>query len=260
MRKGFNFHWQNLNEKPAGRMGSPLRNGRAWLRVFGVGLNWQWVWFGGDSAGVTLRAAQSEDIGFYFHFGLPFVFSLYWTLWGGPFARLASWLLKRSGARYDDREISLRFFDTAVWWYLWHDPDSWSSGTPRWRCGSFHFDDFLLGSRVYSERTLSEHATRIAMPEGEYDATVRLLESTWKRPRWFAKRLVRSEVSVPNGIPFPGKGENSWDCGEDALFSQTSTATTVEKAIANVVESVLRSRRRNGGSVNWRPLESSGVA
>ena len=95
--------------------------------------------------------------------------------------------------------------------------------------------------------------TVVPMPERAYPASVKLFESTWKRPRWFASRMVRAEVKIEKGIPFPGKGENSYDCGDDALFGLTCKADTVEQAIAETVESALRNRRRYGGSVDWQP-------
>lgn len=259
MSDRIHFHWQNLNDKPGGRQGWGLRHGRAWLRVLSGGINVCWSFFGRGSGGCSVRATQSEEIGFRYHVGVPFLFAFFVTVYGGPFAAVARWLLKRSNAGYDDRDTSLRFHDWAMWWTVWRDPHSWSSDVPWYREGSFHIDRFLLGDRQYSERTLSVTPTAVAMPEATYEASVRLFEATWKRPRWFALRIVRAEVKVPSGIPFPGKGENSWDCGEDAVFGQTSNSATVEAAVASIVESVLRSRRRYGGSVNWKPSKR-GVA
>lgn len=94
------------------------------------------------------------------------------------------------------------------------------------------------------------------MPEHPYPATVRLFESTWKRPRWpFARRMVRAEIEVEGGIPHPGKGENSWDCDDDATYSLTCQARTAEDAVAKLVGSVLRDRRNYGGR-SWRPREA----
>lgn len=45
---------------------------------------------------------------------------------------------------------------------------------------------------------------------------------------------------------------NSWDCGEDAVYSLTTVAATVPEAIAKLVRSCLESRERHGGP-NWRP-------
>lgn len=247
------FHWQNLNDKPAGRQGSGLRCGRAWFRFFGYQVHWEWSLFTAR-CGASFTVTQAEESGFQFHLALPLLASFYITIAGGVFARLSRWVLKQTRADHEDRELALNFFGWAIWWSIWRDAmGGWSSTDPKWRNGCFHFDDFFLGRVAYSTRDLSTEETRIAFPEATYAATVKIYESTWKRPRWFARRCIRSEVKVPEGVPFPGKGENSWDCGEDAAFGITCGATTVEGAIAWVVESVLKSRRRHGGSVNWVP-------
>jgi hypothetical protein len=52
------------------------------------------------------------------------------------------------------------------------------------------------------------------------------------------------KLDIPGGIPHNGKGENSWDCGDDGLWG--CGGDTVEEAIGHAVSSVLRSRRRYG--------------
>lgn len=249
-----NFHWQNLNEKPAGRVGTPLRHGRAWLRLFDGSLNWEWL-FGRIDLGFRVAARQGDGLGFGFRFSIPLI-TLYFSVDSiRPIAAFARWLLRN--ARYEDREISWSTHDWAIWWNLWLDDGSWSSTTPKWRSGSFHIDDFVLGKAKYSQRILNEQAVQIALPEASYPATVKIDERTWKRPRWFTKRMVGSQVDIPKGIPFPGKGENSWDCGQDAVFGLSSLESTIEGAIAAVVRSVLKSRRRHGGSIEWKPEVAS---
>lgn len=247
MSDRFHFHWQNLNEKPGDRLGSGLRHGRAWLRFLGGTLRIEWV-LPDYRAAISVAVRQGDGVGFGGNLGIPLIGSLFWRVEDfKPIARAARWLLRN--AKYDDRELSVRVHD----WTVWRDAGSWSITTPKWRDGCFHIDDFVLGKSDYSRRTLIETAVNIGMPEASYPATVKIEEATWKRPRWFAKRMICSEVKIPKGIPFPGKGENSWDCGQDAVYGQSGPAGTVEKAVASVVESVLRSRRRYGGSVEWRP-------
>jgi hypothetical protein len=47
----------------------------------------------------------------------------------------------------------------------------------------------------------------------------------WTFPRWFvAKQSDSITISIEGkGIPIPGKGENSWDCGDDAIRGVTSS-------------------------------------
>jgi hypothetical protein len=67
------------------------------------------------------------------------------------------------------------------------------------------------------------------MPEGKYPAHVKRERRTWKRPRWFTP-LVREywDVDVESGIRVPGKGENSWDCDDDAIFASSFSVNKAE--------------------------------
>jgi hypothetical protein len=92
----------------------------------------------------------------------------------------------------------------------------WSSDIPKWRHGNFNPVDFLFGRQKYSEDVLETVPVSLAMPEKTYTGTVKLLRSKWKRPRaWWTQTILYAHIDVPGGVPFPGKGENSWDCGED---------------------------------------------
>lgn len=118
---------------------------------------------------------------------------------------------------------------------------------------SFNINDFLFG-RVRTERIgLTEERVLMAFPEGYYLATVEMYTTVWRRPRW---PLVHSErratVTVSEGVPLPGKGENDYDCDDDALHSSTSPAATLEDAVAAFRNSVLEARERYG-SEDWKP-------
>jgi hypothetical protein len=129
---------------------------------------------------------------------------------------------------------------------------------PWWKRRQFNLDilDLVLGKPKYSEREINSTEVQIGMPEGSYPAKIRIFESKWSRPRWFPSYLVRSRIEMIKPIPFPGKGENSWDCGEDALFSCIAPESTVEGAISNVVKSVLEKCRKYGGN-DWEPSKES---
>jgi hypothetical protein len=252
------FHWQNLNEKPGGRTGTPLRHGRAWLAVGAGGLHWEWTTLRARCA-IHLGLVKHEERGVVATLAIPLLFSVHVLVHGGPFARLAARLLPEwTWENGEDREVSLRVFDWAIWWEVWRDPmASWSRRVPRWRCGNFHPVDFLFGRTTTTERVLREEEVVVPLPERGYRGKVRLDEITWRRPRWpFAwRRVLSAHVDMAQGeqVPVPGKGESAHDCGEDATYSLSTTAATVEEAVAAMVESVLRTRRRHGGSVGWRP-------
>lgn len=161
------------------------------------------------------------------------------------------------GKSYCDRDFSLRIFDWAVWWNLGVSQMGWSSTRPKWRNGSWHF----FGShKLQSEKLVYERDVLIPMPERSYRWHAKLYRTTWgfdKLPRLFDRELMRVQLDSRPGeqIPKPGKGENSWDCGEDALFGSTAPACSIEEAVGGVVGSVLRDRKRYGGS-EWRPGEA----
>lgn len=247
------MHTQNLNERPGQPDGSIIRHGRAWLY--------------GDSHS-SLAHAEWVVFTRHFHFnfdlggrgdddmlGVSVACGLFafWLIINPP--RLHARLLKFFRVEdYEDRTFSLSFHDRALYWNLWTPSMEWDKKKHGRRQGAFDPLDFIFGRTKYSEIPISEHVVEIPMPEGPYKATVKMAEARWRRPRWpfIWTRLRRAEVTPLMPIPFPGKGENSWDCGEDATHSMTCGAETVDEAIGKMVASVMRDRRRNGGE-NWRP-------
>lgn len=129
---------------------------------------------------------------------------------------------------------------------------SWDSKTPRYRKGAFHLDDFFLGKAVFSKNVIETREVAVPMPEGTYDAVVALSDDTWKRPRWpFPRVIRRADIKVEKGIPHPGKGENSWDCGDDDTYGMCAPARTIPEAVGHLVGSCLKDRVRYGGYSKW---------
>lgn len=236
----FWWHWQNLNEeRVTKRKGSGLIHGRAWFYfgrlVFGVSWN-LWTTF----CHVYAEAGGEGDATF-----------------GIALPPVALWFSVEHPAFYEvfpnaPHRVGVSVHHWAIWTDLWQNQHEWSSKRDRWRNFCFHMDDFFLGKQVYSERLLESARTVVPMPEGSYPATVNMSEATWKRPRWFAQPVVRATVTPDKPIPYPGKGENAWDCGESGLHELTTPARSVEEAVSATVASVLRSRRKYGGP-NWKP-------
>jgi hypothetical protein len=159
-------------------------------------------------------------------------------------------------ARQCDRTISLSFHDRGVWWRLWMNQDEWRSTDPKWRSNVWRPVDTLLGKSKHETIECEPEAVAIPLPEGMRPATIKWSTTTWQRPRWPFPRSFRSATitpAVPVGIP--GKGESAHDCGDDAVHSLTTSARDNEEAIAAFVESVLRSRRRYGGSHHFTPSD-----
>jgi hypothetical protein len=248
--------YQDLQEKD-----QPRRfwsHGRVWLRRSGdwfhkrcgaleiewstpAGHNGWGLTFGGGDAG--------RDLGF--TFAIPWLLSLHVTL-DDVFPMYAF------GTDFDrghDRQISCYFYEWTFRWSIWvGSMASWSRDYPWcrwWRQGHVDFKDLALGKTAHELVVLKEGITlRIPLPEGTYSAVAKIERRTWKRPRWFAMVRYYVAVDVPKGLPFAGKGENSWDCGDDGLFGYAVEGTSLEHAIAHGVESVLTSRRRYGHASN----------
>lgn len=171
-----------------------------------------------------------SPISFYFHLELPRPFRL-----------------------SDDRELGFSIHSGSLWWDLWVDPmGSYPRKHGKWRDSSFSFDNFFLGKSTCSKEVLDERDVLVPMPEKAYQAHAKLMRYTWKRPRWFAKSIKRVEIEIPEGIPFEGKGENAWDCGQDATFSMTTgECNSIAEGVGKLVGSCLKERVKNGGWKDW---------
>ncbi|HYE58160.1 MAG TPA: hypothetical protein VD948_06625 [Rhodothermales bacterium] len=256
-RLGMRLSSQNLNERRGGGKGPMWRHGRAWLWLRQderggnpvIGLEWR---FGAKRLGLRLTVdGQHGDDDFTLAVNLPGL-SFYVT---GDGLVPRTW---KRGLPNDPHSIGVSWHDGGLWWDCWQNDHEWRRGTPRWRHGHFTPMDALFGRTDHRRELLGTHPVEVPMPERAYPGTVTLFESVWTRRRWphwpLTRRMVRAEVDVPGGVPHPGKGENSWDCGEDATYSLTCAESTVEGAVSRLVESVMRSRRKYGGP-NWRPAE-----
>lgn len=173
-----------------------------------------------------------------------------WTLFLA-FPPVALWLTLSVGWRPGtQREVQVWIHSWALWWNFWIDPDVWDSRTPRWRQGWWHPIDTLLGSTEYSKVDLQRHAIAIPMPEGCYPATATFQRCTWKRPRWFERTRLFTEVSIEarGGIPHEGKGESAYDCGIDGLCGYSVEGHDIDAAIADGVRRSLAYRQRRDGN------------
>lgn len=137
--------------------------------------------------------------------------------------------------------------------HLWLYPWSYPGGGGKRDTVLVNLSDIVLGRRKYSEEKEVTCHTWIEMPEGAYEATIRLYDAVWRRPRWPREmRVTRADVSISGGIPIPGKGENSWDQNDDAFYEFTVLASTITEAEKRVRDDVMDWRRRHGGE-DWVP-------
>lgn len=258
-------HWQNLDTSRDDRLkGRGWRHGRAWLSVgpldetshpcrpWNFGVEWVLGRWGHKLLGLRVEVADgdaNDEIAG--HIAIPGG-----ALYGNAQTSLTRKISRRLCRRtYDGgREVALRIERSGVWWRLWASPHGWSRETPRWRDGHWDHRDALLGRMRYQREVLEEREILVPMPERAYPATATLTESTWTRQRfgWPCSRLARVEIEIPGGVPVPGKGENAWDCDEDAIHSITTAADSIPEGIAKLVQSALTTRERYGGQA-WSP-------
>ena len=238
------FYWQNLNEDRDGDVKGWPFHGRAWLR-FGDRLCFKFSWnLWAHFIHAYLRADASErEVNWSLAFmPLAFWFSVEWS-------GLSS-ILRRLIPGYEERELGASFHDGTLYWHGWSSSNEWRSNDRWYRRGSFNFLDFLLGRSSSNEEELEAREVLIPMPERSYRAHAKFVRRIYKRPRWFARRYFAVDMKMHDGeqIPMPGKGENSWDCGNDATFGLYTPASSIEEAIGNLVSGVLRDRWRRGGT------------
>ena len=168
-------------------------------------------------------------------FCIPFILALY-TNWNIPFLEKRKWYSKWLGE--DDtirkvhwgecmtshaRERTLQFnvFDSYASINLFSF-DRYETGTIdnyKWQTLSFDWKDFLLGNLKTKKRTLLKEDVLVPLPEKEYAAKCHIYEIVQSRKRWFSKKYIRGEIECKEGIPVPGKGTESYNCGEDCTHS-----------------------------------------
>lgn len=154
---------------------------------------------------------------------------------------------------WEDYELGIRFHDGCVWFHVFSNPVESNSSDP-WYRRTHCFDPkrFFLGNDRCTTEIIGTEEVLIPMPEATYKGIAKLEVRTWKRPRWPWPTVRKSVwIDVEGGIPFPGKGENSWDCGMDGIWGTGHEGHNVEEAIGHFVGAVLNNRRRYGGK-NWK--------
>lgn len=245
------FHWQNLDEKPVSHdKGSLLRHGRAWWHVGRVRVMGSWLLGRWNCRAELAVHPDSEDT---FLVGLAVPGLSAWLGLGvshrGFLDRLNR-ACRRPDQKYGNgRRTGFAFHGGALWWHLWADDGEWRRTDSRWRYGHLNFADAVLGRQNYSERALESRSILVPMPEGSYAGTATLYEARWQRPRWpWPHVRATVKIEVPKGIPHAGKGENSWDCGDDATFGISCAAASIEEAIGKMVAGALHDRRRYGNA------------
>jgi hypothetical protein len=127
--------------------------------------------------------------------------------------------------------------------------DEWHRNDPlNWMRGCRFLTDDIFGRGHCTTEKIGPPVQAIAcFPEGQYTLTLQREVRTWTRPRWpwpYVRRSVDITLERPPG--FQGKGENSYDCGPDAIYGMSSEGHSFEDAVAAYTRAVLRERARRG--------------
>lgn len=240
------FHWQNLTDGK--RRG--FWNGRCWLQADYSRYNGhpevRFEWLHGKRVhhpGLSLHLGGGDtQAEIALHICIAYVLS--WWLVFDAYPHFQ---------RKDEREIGVSWFDGSLWISLWNNPNKWNRRDPWWQHISIDVPRLLFGPFTYTSTRLEEgeSVARYAEPTIYKVKWVKTLD-VWKRPRWFAKRVIRFHLDMEPPIPIPGKGESDWDLGEDAIWSLTLAADAVGEALHYLDRDVERIRRRYGGT-DWLP-------
>lgn len=154
-------------------------------------------------------------------------------------------------AGYSPKAISLSIHDRTIWFSLWAPTMEFKRGDRNW---SFNPGRFIFGRWIHSEVPIETVEASIAFPERTYALTIKRYRSEWRRSRFpfwpFKRELIRATIEPDIPVPVPGKGENSWDCGDDAISSSTAPVETVGEAIGSFYESIRRPREKYGSGMS----------
>lgn len=174
--------------------------------------------------------------------------------------RLTRWFANRFGGQEYPyaRSLSVRLHHGAVHWCTWMDDSSWSRSTPKWRQGHWSIERTFWPREV--DVTPLDDLTRavlVPMPEGAYPAVVTFERRVMRRGRlgsWLKPEVITTyTLEFDKAIPFPGKGENSWDCGDDGISSMSGPGETAAGAVGHAVAAVYRNRLAYGSSEVFTP-------
>lgn len=250
------FWSQNLNEKGKGVLGSMWREGRCCLYLDSearTAFNFSWaLWSSFHMVGIGLDLATHDNVfSVSLHlYKVHFWFSFEYWKW-------QNWLsdkIKRKDKKYGHgRSLGLEYYQGGIRLNLWQDPMEFRGVDPKWWGMHLDLPDFFLGCSKYAKTELSTEHTQISLPEGNYPSKIVFLSESWTRPRWpWPTTRVSAEITPKTPVPVPGKGENAWDCEDDAVHSMGTSASTVSEAVGKFTQSILRDRERYGGK-NWLP-------
>ena len=242
--------------------GSILRAGRWGMGQgkWGVGAHVSWSHFHRlDWAEVEL-SFNKDDSHVSIALILPWV--IHWSIRVSLSYRwLSKWML-------DDRVFSLKvgYVGTILQWAVAYNEHAEMTGRleyyktqgtcsklQRWRGWTGKIPapplrTWLFGGLECRCETLDSREVHIPMDNQLFPAKWSLQHRWWKRPRlpWVSKHELASDLRVNDPPQFAGKGENSWDCGNEGISGMGSKELTPAGAVGDYVKAVLKRREKYG--------------
>jgi hypothetical protein len=166
-------------------------------------------------------------------------------LWQPQEKHIFTWDNNREVWLPSRRECEFYIHDWTIRVTPWGRWGEWRKVDPWWVRGvSLDLRRIVLGPRVYEAVELALVPCVVPMPEGQYHAVAKVQRVTRGFARWFKRTGQEVTLEIPKGIPFAGKGENSYDCDDDGLFG--IGGDSIDDAIRRAQQSVTESRKRHG--------------
>lgn len=221
----------------------------------------RWWWHLGDASRAVVHielywwsprvglTIGTDDEGWHLSMRVPpiaFYLSLEgFRLWQPRRKAIATWDGDREIWLPDRRELEVFMSDWTMRITPWGRWCEWCAADPWWIRGvSLDLKRLVLGRWDGGHIDVARVDVTIPMPEGTYHGVVTIQHWTRGRARWFKQHTTEAWLEIPKGIPHAGKGENSWDCGDDGLFG--IGGASVEDVIRRAQESVMHDRQRYG--------------
>jgi hypothetical protein len=187
---------------------------------------------------------------------------------------VATWDNNREFWLIDEREYGFYVYQWAIVW-CWHKKADESGGNqPWWRGFYFRIDDFFLGKTEYMTRDIATEENVVFKLGGKEFVmnSIHWVDATWFRRRiplaLHSQKMVRVEMKIEKPPMRSGKGENSWDCGDDGSFGVVTvwkherptwrnSKEMARLAVADYVAGVLKDAKRYGGSSSERGINAT---
>lgn len=253
------WHWHTHGQDLKREDGRVLLNRRGWLHLYRgdpdttgrkVGeLSYQLVVGSKRHTAMAMLTVGNGDgnDGVMVSFGFPGI-----RLYVGVEGILPDrWQPRAPGKKYpEEHELGFNIHDGCIWWKLWSvdGEDSradWCNPESRIRQPVWHITDWVLGKQRNTKRDLATTTAEITHEQVTYPLTIAFTEQTVTRPRWFGKQVYyRANIEMSKPIPVPASEGIYELTGEpdDAIYSLSTSARTVDDALAALRESLEKNR------------------